>query len=224
MTTYDGDFYARHSQEALQSARSIVPWIVEFVGLPTSVVDVGCGTGEWLAVFLQLGVGEILGIDGSWVPSELMHIPPRCFAIHDLSGPLALDRSFDLALSLETAEHLPPEHAPTFVESLVRLAPLVAFSSAVPYQPGVNHRNLQWPAYWATLFGKHGYVALDCIRPRIWETPGIPYWYKQNMVLYAAPDVLAGRERLRCLHERHGGYPLPLVHPDIYTHLASRAQ
>lgn len=91
MTTYDGDFYARHSQEALRSAKSIVPWIVEFVGLPASVVDVGCGTGEWLAAFLQLGVGEILGIDGPWVPVELMQIPLQCFTTHDLSTPLALD-------------------------------------------------------------------------------------------------------------------------------------
>ncbi|MCD6029164.1 MAG: hypothetical protein K0S78_1338 [Thermomicrobiales bacterium] len=220
---YDGEFYARHAQEALRSARSVVPWIIEFVGLPASVVDVGCGTGEWLAAFQQFGVSDILGIDGPWVPVELMHIPPTCFAAHDLGTPLSPGRTFELAISLETAEHLPPDHAALFVESLVRLAPLVVFSSAVPFQPGVDHKNLQWPAYWATMFGRHGFVAIDCIRPRIWETPGIPYWYKQNMILYADSHHLDSHEWLQCLHARHGGYPLPIIHPDIYMHLASRA-
>ena len=32
--------------------------------LPSSVLDVGCGVGTWLAAFGKLGVGDLYGIDG----------------------------------------------------------------------------------------------------------------------------------------------------------------
>jgi len=40
---------------------------------------------------------------------------------------LHVDRRFDLVMSLEVGEHLPPDVADRFVESLVNLGPVVAF-------------------------------------------------------------------------------------------------
>jgi hypothetical protein len=61
-------------------------------------------------------------------------------------------RTFDLAICLEVAEHLPPEAAEGFIDSLTRLAPVVLFSAAITFQVGNQHLNGQWPDYWATLF------------------------------------------------------------------------
>jgi hypothetical protein len=143
---------------------------------------------------------------------------------HDLKERLSMDRTFDLAMSLETAEHLPPECADTFVASLVQLAPAIIFSAAIPHQVGADHINLQWPAYWAALFGKHGYDAIDCIRPQIWNIPKIPYWYRQNTLLFAKSELIDANDHLRLLREKHGGQPLPLVHPNIYIWLSSQVQ
>ena len=71
---------------------------------------------------------------------------------------------------LEVAEHIPPECADIFVESLTwGLAPVIMFSAAVPGQGGTLHLNEQWPAYWASKFAQHGYVLIDCLRPQLWD-------------------------------------------------------
>src|SRR5579862_3100091 len=74
---------------------------------------------------------------------------PRKVHCSRLDRPFNLGRSFDLAMSFEVAEHLPPDAAKGFVDSLTRLAPLVLFSAAIPFQGGVGHINEQWPEYWA---------------------------------------------------------------------------
>ena len=46
---YNPAFYECLDRLTSQSARAIVPRIVEML-LPTSVVDIGCGTGQWARV------------------------------------------------------------------------------------------------------------------------------------------------------------------------------
>src|SRR5205085_11975533 len=108
------------------------------------------------------------------------------FRAIDLREPFELPRTFDLAVSLEVAEHLPASSASAFVESLTRLAPAVLFSAAVPHQGGWNHLNEQWPQYWAEIFARHGFFPVDCLRERFWDRPNVRWWYAQNMVLYLA--------------------------------------
>jgi hypothetical protein len=60
----------------------------------------------------------------------------------------------------------------------------VLFSAAIPGQGGINHFNEQWPSYWADIFSRFCYVPVDCIRPRIWHDDTIPWWYRQNCLLY----------------------------------------
>jgi 2-polyprenyl-3-methyl-5-hydroxy-6-metoxy-1,4-benzoquinol methylase len=92
---------------------------------PSSAVDIGCGIGTWLSVFRELGVSKILGVDGTYVDKSHLLIDPEMFISHDLSQPLRLRQTFDLAISLEVAEHISPANAQTFVDSLTDLAPLV---------------------------------------------------------------------------------------------------
>ncbi len=200
---------------AQRSAREIVPIVLALVR-PRSVVDVGCGTGAWLAVFQEYGVPEVLGIDGAHVPPELLEVPADRFLARDLARPLHLEQRFDLVLALEVAEHLPPSCAGTFVESLAGLGPLVLFSAAIPFQGGLHHVNEQWPTYWAGLFAAQGFVPVDCIRPRVWENARVQWWYAQNTLLYAHRDALASNPALRCAYEASAGRPLNLVHPRHY--------
>jgi SAM-dependent methyltransferase len=161
---------------------------------PKSVVDVGCGHGIWLSVFKQLGVADVLGIDGEHVDRERLSIPLEQFVAADLTGPLTLGREFDLVMSLEVAEHLPQECAAQFVDSLVRLGPVVLFSAAIPNQGGHRHVNEQWPEYWRHLFAGRGYASLDGLRQRLWASDEVDWWYLQNMILYVdnrrVPQIL----------------------------------
>src|SRR4029079_13889229 len=123
--------YERHQSGSGSSAEVVAPLVVGWVR-PKSVVDVGGGVGPGAAAFLRRGVEDVVGVDGSPVPKDLLQIPADRFLVRDLSKPLDLGRTFDLALALEVAEHLPASAAGTLVTSLTALAPVVLFSAAIP--------------------------------------------------------------------------------------------
>ena len=116
---YDDAFYSDR-RYSMNSAKVIVPLILDLMDVK-SVVDVGCGMGEFLHVFSQMGTKEILGIDGEWIRHEKLQIPEEYFLSKDLEKPLHLDRKFDLAISLEVAEHLNESSAKGFIDSLTNL-------------------------------------------------------------------------------------------------------
>jgi SAM-dependent methyltransferase len=207
---YDEAFYAYQKHGSRSSADVVVPAIVDLVH-PFSVVDVGCGVGSWLAAMTRAGVADVFGLDGDHVPASDLMIPLDRFRAVDLSEPFDIDRRFDLAISMEVAEHLPAASAAVFIRSLTRLAPAILFSAAVPHQGGRNHLNEQWPEYWAELFAASNFRAVDCLRERFWNDSNVRWWYAQNMFLYLAAD-----------HWLWGTYrpsPRPLralVHPQNY--------
>jgi SAM-dependent methyltransferase len=187
-----------------------------------SAVDVGCGDGTWLAVLQKLGVEDVLGIDGEYVSENLLQFPRHRFYSFDLTKQLALDRKFDLAISLEVAEHLPAESAAEFVGSLSRLAPAVLFSAAIPLQGGNHHVNEQWPDKWAELFGQHNYLPVDLIRKRVWQNNDVEWWYAQNMLLFAHSDFIRNNPALRNEFEQTNLSQLCLVHPRKYLEVAAQ--
>ncbi|HEV3481456.1 MAG TPA: methyltransferase domain-containing protein [Candidatus Acidoferrales bacterium] len=217
---YTKGFFADIRAGSVRSAEEIVPLVLGLVPA-RSVVDVGCGDGSWLSVFRRNGVLDVLGIDGDYVQRDTLQIPPEQFQAADLSKPVQAGRKFDLAVSLEVAEHLPPESAATFVESLTQLAPVVLFSAAIPLQGGMHHVNEQWPDKWAGLFQEHGYRLVDCIRKRVWQNEAVEYWYAQNALLFVRSDVLEGNKSLALEFERTNLNQLRLVHPRKYLELAS---
>lgn len=162
----------------------IVPEIIRLIS-PKSVVDIGCGLGTFLSAFKNLGVNDVLGIDGPWVNKELLYknINPSEFLEQDLEQEIRLEKKYDLAVSLEVAEHLSPDSADTFVESLINSAEVILFSAAIPLQGGQNHVNEQWLSYWEDKFRHHDYIIHDVVRPIFWDNPDVFTWYKQNMVL-----------------------------------------
>jgi hypothetical protein len=163
---------------------------------PCSVVDVGCGPGSWLSVFASEGVSDVLGIEGTLPDPEFADIDLSRIEVRDLSQPFRLDREFDLAVSLEVAEHLPEHSAAGFVESLTRLAPVVLFSAAIPGQTGVGHVNEQWSTYWAAKFSRLGYQVCDCLRDRVWGDRRVEWWYRQNILLFVREQTRANYPQL----------------------------
>ncbi len=217
MRHYSEGFYKTRHDETLYSAETIISHLLELLPTINSAVDVGCGIGTWLAVLKGKGVGEIQGIDGDWVNTDYLVIPPECFTQADLSEPIELERRFDLAISLEVAEHLPSDSAPCFIDFLTGLSDKVLFSAAIPHQGGTSHLNEQWPDYWARLFRDQGYDVVDVIRKRVWADEKIPFWYRQNILLYVKKESMTD---LRIERKPTGTYseaPLSVVHPHFYT-------
>jgi SAM-dependent methyltransferase len=209
---YSKSFFAGQQSGSKRSAEAIVPMAMDLLK-PKSVVDVGCGVGTWLSVFQSHGAAEILGIDGSYVDLQSLHIQPEHFQSHDLTKPLRQDRSFDLVVSLEVAEHLPASAAATFVRSLVSLGPVILFSAAIPHQGGTHHVNEQWPEYWAELFKEQGYQVIDCLRHRIWKNRNVDWCYAQNILIYARQTAIEANPALRQAWTLTDPNQLALVHP-----------
>lgn len=217
MTRYDTAFYEEIQGGSHRSAAVIVPIVTDLLR-PSSVVDVGCGTGTWLRAFSEAGASEVLGVDGDYVDRNALEIPVDRFLPADLSaGTVEVgDRMFDLAVSLEVAEHLPPDAADRFVTSLCKLAPIVLFSAAVPVQGGHGHVNEQWPDWWAEKFDRLGFRVVDYVRPRVWGDPAVETSYAQNTFLYASEQALVARPELADVARLGGRMPLRVVHPRLF--------
>jgi SAM-dependent methyltransferase len=216
---YSTSFYERIAKKSRQSARAVVPVLVDLFR-PSSVVDVGCGTGLWLAVFRALGV-DVTGYEGPWIRSAHLAVAKDVIIEHDVTNRISSPRTFDLVLSLETAEHLPKSAAAGFVKSLVDLGSVVVFSAAVPRQGGTDHTNEAWPSVWVELFAHHDYVAIDCLRPLFWANDAVSWWYAQNMLLFVRRDHLPRYEHLAQKPLSAIGTALPLIHPRNYLALHS---
>ncbi|TDK43320.1 class I SAM-dependent methyltransferase [Algoriphagus formosus] len=193
----------------LNSASEVLPRVLQIINC-NSILDVGCGLGTWLSVAKNLGISDVLGVDGDYVDRRLLYryLSNDEFFSHDLSEPLDLRKKFDLGICLEVAEHLPESASDTIVETLIRNTDVILFSAAIPGQGGQNHLNEQWPVYWAEKFSKHGYVFLDIIRPLIWDNPMVDFWYKQNIFIV----IKESHE----LASKFSSSFQSLVHPELY--------
>jgi len=220
LSPYDHDFYATRHKRTAAMASKVLSVLSELIPPIESAVDVGCGVGTWLAVLRERGVELVHGTDGPWVDIELLEIPRECFTARDLSREWEPARRYDLAMSLEVAEHIAPESARTFVTMLTRLSDFVLFSAAIPGQRGVGHVNEQWPDYWAALFEELGYPVQDVVRGQIWHDQSISRWYRQNALLF----VRKGRESdLNIDPGTKPAQPLSIVHPGSFLSCYERA-
>lgn len=166
-----------------RAAEAFLPILFGEIGVPQSVVDIGCGTGTWLSVFKTKGASKVLGVDGSNVDVAQLHIDLIEFRALDLTQPIRLGEKFDLAVCLEVAEHLPEASSDTLVDTLCHLSNTILFSAALPQQGGQNHINEQPFDYWREKFNQKGYVWKDVFRAVIWNDSRIDSWYRQNMFL-----------------------------------------
>ncbi len=183
---YDDQFFDWVDRTAQRSAVRMIPLVQRMVDA-NSVVDVGCGRGTWLAQWKAFGVDEIKGLDGGYIDRARLAIDASAFTAVNLAEPASVEVPcrFDLAQSLEVAEHLPAASAADFVALLCALSDVVLFSAAQPGQGGEDHINEQAPSFWAGLFKQRGFAAFDCLRPIAMQDDRIARWYRFNIFIFA---------------------------------------
>lgn len=187
---YNNAFYDLQSKESYESALVVLALLRQKLGEKIkldSIIDFGCGVGSWLAAAKEVGFKKVCGTDGDYVPKDRLMIEQDEFLPNDLSVPSRVyipRKKFDLAISLEVAEHLPEEVASDFVAKLTSTSDIVLFSAAIPYQGGHGHVNENWLEYWIQKFNDHSFKLLDIIRQEIWDSPEVAWWYKQNIVVF----------------------------------------
>lgn len=173
--------YARRSVP--QMAQSIVETFS-----PASVIDVGCGSGALLVALRKLGVRHLLGLDCADAGLDIARARSLDVRKFDITAErwTSADR-FDVAVSMETAEHLPESASDRYVELLCSLAPVVVFTAARPGQGGIGHLNEQPPEYWTELFKAHGFQLAEKTAAdwqSAWTAAGVANFYTRNLMVF----------------------------------------
>jgi SAM-dependent methyltransferase len=173
--------YARKSVP--QMAKSIIETFH-----PVSAIDVGCGSGNLLAALRKLGIRRLIGLDSSEAGLDIARARSLDVRKFDITADRwsGKDR-FDIAISMETAEHLPKSSADRYVELLCSLAPVVIFTAAHPGQGGIGHLNEQPPEYWTELFKVHGFQPLEKTAAdwqSAWTAAGVANFYTNNLMVF----------------------------------------
>jgi SAM-dependent methyltransferase len=152
---YDESFFRADEQFRcgyVQLADLIFEW-----AQPASAADFGCGRGFLVEYLARKGV-DVTGIEVS--PAALKFVDPGTrsrIQIRDLTKRHDVG-AFDLAVSVEVAEHLPKRASQTFVQNLTRAAKKnIVFSAAKPGQWGAGHINCQPQSFWIRLFEQQGW-------------------------------------------------------------------
>ncbi|MEQ9565224.1 MAG: hypothetical protein RLN85_05310, partial [Pseudomonadales bacterium] len=86
--------------------------------VPNSVIDLGCGTAGYVKVAKAMNpeMTKAIGVDGDYVPRDKLHIDEKDFIAKDLEKERVGNLGhFDLAITIEVAEHLSHSRAPSFV-------------------------------------------------------------------------------------------------------------
>lgn len=220
MTNYKGSFYNAIRSGCISSAKIVAPHIYDLMKseidqtdrsswAKPSVVDIGCGEGHWAKAFEDLGCRAI-GVDGDYVADPIVE-----FVAADLSKSIPLDdldASYDLAISLEVAEHLRESRADAFVDEFCSLSDNLLFSAAIPNQGGVDHFNEQWfSSYWLPKFEKNGYKASGILRFNFWEDENVEWWYKQNLMF-----ITKNPSNYPSLYSAEYSKPIDIIHPILW--------
>jgi SAM-dependent methyltransferase len=186
---YDPEFYRYIESGAIRSAKCAVPLVLRELS-PSTVLDVGCGAGAWLAEYANLGITNFLGVDGDYVRRDQLLIPADRFQGVDVAQDFDLGSRFDLVQCLEVGEHIPHSASATLVSNLTKHGDRILFSAATPGQGGVNHINEQTLDFWRGLFAARGYKPFDLFRPRLKKMHAIESWYRRNMILYVRETAI----------------------------------
>ena len=214
---YLKEYYSRHRSLTLSSAKKIIKLFPDYFD-PKSILDIGCGSGEWILAFQnQYPLCKLTGIDGHWIKSDELISKSNDFIVADLNSGLPVeifDKKYDLISCLETITDLPKKKGEHLIHQLCKITNLCLFSSGTPIQTHGPHKNRQWQSYWHNLFEKNGFKALDFIRSATWNDSEVGPWYSQNCFLFVEKSWLEDNPRWQNLSLNQEN-PIDVVHPMI---------
>jgi hypothetical protein len=119
-----------------------------------SMLDVGCGPGGMVELANSIGL-DAHGIDGDYT---LERYDDSKFTIHDFTkGPAPVERSYDLAWSVEFVEHIYEEYIPNYVQAMQCAKYLIMTYSPIGHG-GYHHVNENSEEYWINTMSKYGLI------------------------------------------------------------------
>jgi SAM-dependent methyltransferase len=166
--------YTKRYYESIEAANSkaydLLAQALVAVFHPSSVVDVGCGSGGISIALLDRGVRDIFPFDFSEASIAMAKSRGLLFAKQlDLTRAQQIPAAGDLCICLEVAEHIPKKFEQHVVWLLAQVSPTLVFTAAPPGQGGHLHVNLATQDHWALLFKEAGMRPNIQMRDRLLE-------------------------------------------------------
>ncbi len=143
---------------------------------PKSVLDAGCAKGFLVESLRARGV-EAWGIDISEFAIQAVHpsVKDYCF-VGSIADPLP--QTYDVIITIEVLEHMPPEVSTRSVENLCRYTDNILFSSSPYDYKEATHLNVNEPDYWARQFARNDFYH-DLDYDAAYITPWAARFYRQ---------------------------------------------
>lgn len=168
-----------------------------------SIIDVGCAIGEYVATFKKYGFIS-WGIEGSEAAREFM--VTKNVSIWDLRQDLSMgpcQGKYDLAISLEVAEHIEPEYAGVYLDNLCLLSDTILMTAAHPGQGGHGHVNCQEKGWWSCEMANRGYRRNPELE-RGWVERLRPWNHRKEINVYAKNVMVFERIMHEDVIRQHG--------------------
>jgi SAM-dependent methyltransferase len=123
---------------------------------PTTVLDAGCAMGFLVEALRERGV-EAWGIDVSEHAISQVHesVAEHC-EVGTLTDPLP--RRYDLIVSVEVLEHIPPAEANAAVANLCAATDRLLLSTTPDDYGEATHLNVQAPEAWSAMLAQNGFL------------------------------------------------------------------
>lgn len=158
---------------------------------PKYVLDVGCGSGQWLDEYRKHSV-KTKGVEGSVNAWEIMSEETKEVVTQwDLRDPLPSDNqdyNIDFVQSFEVAEHIEENYANVFIYNITKDDPdVILLTAAPPGQNGHHHENCQEKEYWMKKMKNKGYIFNVELLNKIesWGVPDdCPLWWPHNLMVF----------------------------------------
>ncbi|MEJ8816961.1 class I SAM-dependent methyltransferase [Lacibacter sp. H407] len=169
---------------------------------PKKIIEFGCGSGQLSKALGKRGVA-VLALDGYAKPdfSGYDSIKFQSLDLNDETGVSQflsqLNETYDLAVSLEVAEHLQPTISFSLIKWMTGVADVVVFSAAVPKQSGDGHINCRTHLDWYKDFQANHFVIADTIRGQFRHHVNVGMWYKTNTIDYVKAGSVFDKPALR---------------------------
>jgi SAM-dependent methyltransferase len=144
---------------------------------PSSVLDAGCAKGFLVEALRNRGV-EAWGIDISeHAISEVDESVKEFCGVGSVTDPIT--RRYDLIVSLEVLEHLPPAESEEAVVNLCAATDCLLFSSAPGDFGEPTHLNVMPPEAWSALLAREGFLR-DVDRDVSYVTPWAAVYLRRD--------------------------------------------
>lgn len=138
---YDADYYKNHTKYYEKAIPNFATFMNDNFKFE-SIADIGCGTGAFVHPFED--TKKVLGFDFSVGSKAENVLKKKNYISTDISkeGATEAAKDFDIAMSLETYEHIFPEFEKVYLSNIFGLNPkFVILSCAEPGQIGRRHVN-----------------------------------------------------------------------------------